>query len=80
VPPVAVAVGVAVLVAVGVAVRVAVGVGVADETATFTSEDPDAMPFATTTKVLAPSSIPTGTSNLVETGVLPVATAMVLWS
>ena len=38
----------------------------------------DAMPFATTTSVLAPVSIFAGTSKLVETGSEPVATPIVL--
>jgi hypothetical protein len=40
----------------------------------------DGIPFATTTSELAPVSIVAGTSKLVETMALPVATAMVLWS
>ena len=40
----------------------------------------EGMPFATTTTELAPVSIPLGTSKLVETVALPVATLMVLWS
>src|SRR5579859_7815529 len=38
----------------------------------------DGMPFAITNKLLAPVSVPAGTSKFVETMVLPVATAMVL--
>jgi hypothetical protein len=40
----------------------------------------DGIPFATTTSELAPVSIPEGTSKLVDTVALPVATPMVLWS
>src|ERR1017187_7303917 len=39
----------------------------------------DGMPFATTSSELAPVSIVAGTSNLVETIALPVATPIVLW-
>src|SRR4029077_10796256 len=56
----------------GVGVAEGVGVG------TFTFTGSDAIPFATTTKVLEPNSVPAGTSNSVETGVLPVAMAIVL--
>ena len=38
----------------------------------------DGMPLATTTTVLAPSSALAGTSKFVDTGVLPVATPMLL--
>jgi hypothetical protein len=38
------------------------------------------MPFATTTKVLAPVSIVAGMSKFVETVAEPVATPIVLWS
>ena len=40
----------------------------------------EGMPLATTSSELAPVSIPAGTSKLVETVVLRVATPMVLWS
>jgi len=60
---------------VALAVAVAVGVGAN----TFTATDEDAIPLATTTSVLAPPSMPAGTSNIVETVALPVATAIVLW-
>ena len=36
------------------------------------------MPFAITNSSLAPVSIPAGTSKFVDTGVLPVATPIVL--
>lgn len=39
----------------------------------------DAIPLATTTSELAPVSALIGTSNEVETTLLPVATPMVLW-
>ena len=39
----------------------------------------EGIPFATTTRVLAPVSIPAGTSNFVETAFVPVATPIVLW-
>jgi hypothetical protein len=45
---------------------------------TVTATPADGMPFATTSKVLAPVSIPVGTSKLVETALALVATAMVL--
>ena len=72
---VTVAVAVAVLDEVADAVAVAVGVACV----TFTLTGCDAIPLATTTRLLAPASIPAGTSNCVETEVLPVATAIVLW-
>jgi len=74
---VAVTVDVAVAVAVAVGVLVDVAVAVAVETSTATGWD--GIPFATTTNLLAPVSMLAGTSNSVETGVLPVATAIVLW-
>ena len=40
----------------------------------------EGMPFATTYNLLAPASTLAGTSNFVDTGVVPVATPMVLWS
>jgi hypothetical protein len=40
----------------------------------------EAMPLATTASVLAPVSAPVGTSKLVETVALPVATPIELWS
>ena len=40
----------------------------------------DAIPLATTSILLAPVSAVAGTSNMVETLALPVATAIVLWS
>jgi hypothetical protein len=40
----------------------------------------DGIPFATTTSVPAPGSVSGVTSKEVETGVLPVATPMLLWS
>ena len=39
----------------------------------------EGIPFATTTRELAPVSIVAGTSKLVETIAEPVATAIVLW-
>ena len=39
----------------------------------------EAMPLATTTSEPAPVSVTDGTSNEVDTGVLPVATPMLLW-
>jgi hypothetical protein len=81
---VAVGVGVGVAVGVGVGVGVAVGVGVGVEVGvdvgllTFTFTGWDAMPFATTTNVLDPGSVPDGTSKFVERDILPVATAIVL--
>lgn len=45
---------------------------------TVTSTPADGIPFATTCRVLAPVSIVLGTSKLVDTGLLPVATAIVL--
>ncbi len=36
------------------------------------------MPFVTTTRLLSPVSMPAGTSKLVDTALVPVATAMVL--
>ena len=45
---------------------------------TVTAIPADGMPFATTTRVLAPVSIDDGTSKLVETIVLPVAMPIVL--
>jgi hypothetical protein len=47
---------------------------------TVTATAFDGIPFATTSRVLAPLSIFAGTSKLVETIALPVATAIVLWS
>jgi hypothetical protein len=40
----------------------------------------DGIPFATSTSVFGPVSMPAGTSKFVETIALPVATPMVLWS
>ena len=40
----------------------------------------EGIPFATTSSLLAPVSMPEGTSKLVETDALPVATPIVLWS
>ena len=37
------------------------------------------MPFATTNNWLSPVSAPAGTSKFVDTFLVPVATAMVLW-
>jgi hypothetical protein len=45
---------------------------------TVTATGLDAMPFATTSRVLPPVSMSAGTSKCVDTGLLPVATAMVL--
>ena len=75
---VAVEVAVRVAVAVDVAVRVGLAVGVGVPAPTLIATGDDAIPFATTTRVLAPPSIPAGTSNSVDTGVIPVATAIVL--
>ena len=47
---------------------------------TVIDTEADGIPLAITTSVLAPVSMPDGTSKLVETGVLPVATPIVLWS
>jgi len=46
--------------------------------ATVTLAGAEGMPFAITNRSLAPVSIPIGTSKFVETGVLPVATPIVL--
>ena len=45
---------------------------------TVTATDFDAMPFATTSRVPAPVSMLAGTSKCVDTGLVLVATAMVL--
>ena len=45
---------------------------------TVTETGTDGIPFATTTNVLTPGSMLTGISKFVDTGALPVATAMVL--
>ena len=58
----------------GAAVRVKLAV----DDPTVTATPVEGMPFASTYKVLAPVSIPAGTSKFVETIVLPVATPMVL--
>ena len=47
---------------------------------TVMSADFDGMPSATTTILLAPVSLPDGTSKRVDTDLLPVFTAIVLWS
>src|SRR5436305_1198536 len=46
---------------------------------TETLTESEGIPLATTSSVLEPVSISEGTSNWVETGVDPVATAIVLW-
>src|ERR1700734_804899 len=46
---------------------------------TGTAAPAEGMPFAITNNELGPVSIPAGTSKLVDTMVLPVATPMVLW-
>ena len=43
-----------------------------------TEDAGEAIPFATTARLLTPSSIPAGTSNVVNTSNVPVATAIVL--
>ena len=47
---------------------------------TITDTELDGIPFAITTNVLAPVSMPEGTSKFVDTVLLPVATPIVLWS
>jgi len=47
---------------------------------TVTETACEGIPFATTSSFPAPVSMPDGTSKLVETVVLPVATPIVLWS
>ncbi len=47
---------------------------------TVTATGAEGMPLATTTSVLAPVSVALETSKWVDTGALPVATAIVLWS
>jgi hypothetical protein len=46
---------------------------------TVTATAVDGMPFATTTRLLAPVSMPEGTSKWVDTVFVPVATPIVLW-
>jgi hypothetical protein len=46
---------------------------------TATATGFDAIPLATTTSMLAPVSMPFGTSKFVDTIFLPVATPIVLW-
>jgi hypothetical protein len=46
---------------------------------TVTLTGAEAMPLATTASELAPVSVTDGTSNEVDTMVLPVATPMLLW-
>ena len=76
---VAVAVAVAVGVAVAVAVGVAVGVGLGVPMIVFAGNE--GIPFATTTRSLAPGSTLAGTSNCVVTiSLLPTAsTPILLW-
>ena len=47
---------------------------------TVTATGAEGMPLATTTSVLGPVSVALETSKWVDTGALPVATAIVLWS
>src|ERR1700722_6857873 len=45
---------------------------------TITAQGLDAIPLATTSRIEGPDSIDCGTSNWVDTGVVPVATPIVL--